>query len=307
MDPEEKKNKQIRHSNSITGSRHELSAVQLDIYFMLLSKLKADHGNRYEMSVKEIQALTGREWQHDQLKAATLDMIGKVFEIQEKDGLLQVAMLSSAKYLTGTSKIQLTIAEELKPYLFDLKNNFTSFQLQSVLSMNSKYAKWIYILLSRWKDIGIQKFKLEELRYILNIKDRKNKFPEQYKQWGQFKANVLEPAMEKINKSTDLEVSYTTETSGSGKKITDITFFIKVRRSFQPIIPFPIDANQTDHTEINRLKERLQEINIVDPKLVQRIISSPEMRIKANKTLYEMKFNKTIKTPGGYFIKIMGL
>jgi plasmid replication initiation protein len=296
---------QVRHSNAITSARHELSATQLDLYFMLLSLLKPNHINRYEISVKQIENLTGRSWNYQQLKDATLDLIGKVFEIEEPDGLLQVSMLSSAKYVKGTGKIQLTIAEELKPYLVDLKNNFTSFQLYSVLSMSSKYAKWLYVQFSRWKDIGVLKVELEELKFKLNLKDPAGKAPEQYKQWGQFKDNVLEPSMRQINEHSDLEIKYTTEKIG--KKINKILFYIKSRKQFQPLIPFGLEDNTTDDIEAIRLKERMRAIGVVDSNLVKSILADPELRIKANKALYDMAFNKTISNPGGYFRKIIGL
>jgi plasmid replication initiation protein len=301
----DKRISQVRHSNAITNSRHELSATQLDLYFMLLSELKPNHANKYEISVKQIETLSGRGWNYQQLRDATLNLVGKVFEIEEKDGLLQVAMLSSAKYIKGTGRIQLTIAEELKPYLVDLKNNFTSFQLFSVLSMSSKYAKWIYIQLSRWKDIGVQKFDLEELKIMLNLKDRQGKLPEQYKQWGQFKDNVLEPSMRQINGHSDLEVTY--ETEKRGKKINTIIFYIKSRKQFQTLIPFGNETSNTDDVDGIRLKERLRAIGVIDAKLINAILSNSEFRIKANKALYEMAFNKKIANPAGYFRTIMGL
>jgi plasmid replication initiation protein len=305
MITEEDRLNQVRHSNAITSARHELSAAQLDLYFMLLSLLKPNHVNKYEISVKQIESLTQRTWNYQQLREATLDLIGKVFEIEESDGLLQVSMLSSAKYLKGTGRIQLTIAEELKPYLVDLKNNFTSFQLYSVLSMSSKYAKWLYVQFSRWKDIGVLKVDLEELKYKLNLKDPDGRSPEQYKQWGQFKDNVLEPSMRQINEHSDLEIKYTTEKTG--KKISRILFYIKSRKQFQTLIPFGSDDSNTDDVEAIRLKERLRAIGIVDATLVKSILATPELRIKANKALYDMAFNKTIANPGGYFRKIIGL
>ncbi|RYX83315.1 RepB family plasmid replication initiator protein, partial [bacterium] len=70
---------QVRQHNVITNARHELSAVQLDIYFMLLSRLRPGDNMKYEIGVKEIEDLTGRQWNYQQLKDATLGMIGKVF------------------------------------------------------------------------------------------------------------------------------------------------------------------------------------------------------------------------------------
>lgn len=294
---------QVRQHNVITNARHELSAVQLDIYFMLLSKLKPGDNSKYEIGVKEIEDLTGRQWNYQQLKDATLGMIGKVFEIEEEDGLLQVALMSSAKYLKGQGRIQLTIAEELKPYLVDLKNNFTSFQLFCVLSMTSKYAKWMYVQFSRWKDIGYLSYELEQLKYRLNLKDPKGKLPEQYKQWGQFKDNVLEPAIKQINEFSDLRVSY--ETEKRGKSIYKINFLVKHLPQFQVVIPFEIEEKDR---EAIALKNRLLNIGILDNKIINQVLESPELRKKAGKALYDIALRKaSLTNPAGYFRKTMGI
>ncbi len=117
---------EVRQSNIITHSRHELSATQLDLYFMMLSLIREnDEPNKvYQISVKEIESMTGRIWQYNQLQEATEGMIGKVFRIEEHYGLLQVAMLSSAQYLRGKGKIELSIDPKLRPYLINIKNNF---------------------------------------------------------------------------------------------------------------------------------------------------------------------------------------
>jgi len=296
---------QVRHHNAITNARHDLSAVQLDIYFMMLSRLKPGDtaGTKYQISVKEIEQLTGRQWNYQQLREATSGLIGKVFEIEEEDGLLQVAMMSSAKYLKGQGKIQLSIADELKPYLVDLKNNFTSFQLFCVLSMTSKYAKWLYVQFSRWKDIGYLSYEVEQLRIRLNLKDPDGKQPEQYKQWGQFKDNVLEPAIKQINDMSDIRVSYIIEKKG--KSIHKLNFTIKPTRFLQTVIPF--EGGPTD-AEAVQLKNRLRDIGILDNNLITQVLNSTDLRKKANKTLYDIAIRrKDISNPAGYFRTTLGI
>lgn len=294
---------QIRHHNVITNARHELSAVQLDIYFMLLSRLRPGDNSKYEISVKEIEDLTGRQWNYQQLRDATSGLIGKVFEIEEEDGLLQVALMSSAKYIKGQGRIQLTIAEELKPYLVDLKNNFTSFQLFCVLSMTSKYAKWLYVQFSRWKDLGYLSYELEQLKFRLNLKDPKGKLPEQYKQWGQFKDNVLEPSIKQINETSDIRVSYATEKKG--KSIYKINFSIKHIPQFQTVIPFEVEESDR---EAASLKNRMYAIGIMDNKIINKVLESPELRKKALKALYDIALRKAnLSNPAGYFRTTMGV
>jgi|GEM_PF-4322650 len=300
--------REIRQHNVITNSRHELSAVQLDVYFMLLSRLKNNQPNQFKYSIKakEIEDLTGRVWNYNQLKDSTEALIGKVFEIQQEDGVLQVAMLSSAKYLTGKGIIELTISEELKPYLLDLKSNYTSFQLYCVLTMSSKYAKWMYVQLSRWKDLGSKTYTLDELRILLNIKDPRGKEPEMYKQWAQVKQFILDPAMEQINNYSDLKVSYTP--IKKGRSFDSVRFIIDVRSEVQTVIPYELEDFDLDAI---KLKRQMNEIGIMDNAKIKKVLDSPEKRIQAFKWFYDFQMRKNtaqdIKSPSGHFIKSLDI
>jgi len=297
---------EIRQHNVITNSRHELSSVQLDIYFMMLSKLRPDDSvvSKYIISVKEIEDFTGRQWNYQQLREATQGLIGKVFEIEEEDGLLQVALMSSAKYLKGQGRIELTVSEKLLPYLLQLKNNFTSFQLFCVLSMSSKYAKWLYVQFSRWKDIGFKSYDVDDLRYLLHLKDKKGREPEIYKQWGQFRDRVLDPAVKQINACTDLKVDYTTEKTG--KTITHVRFTItKGVGMNQLVIPFELPE---EDLEGHRIQLKMKEIGIVDDALIKKVLNDPAFRKKAHKWFYDYQLNKTtIKSPAGHFRTSLGI
>ncbi len=296
---------QVRQHNAITNARHDLSSVQLDIYFMLLSLLRSGdtQNTKYEIGVLQIEEITGRRWNYQQLRDATAGLIGKVFEIEENDGLLQVAMMSSAKYLKGKGKIQLTISEDLKPYLVDLKNNFTSFQLYCVLSMSSKYAKWMYVQFSRWKDIGYYSYELDDLKILLNLKDPKGKVPEQYKQWGQFKDNVLEPSVRQINESSDIYISFQVEKKG--KSVHRINFTISPVGRFQTVIPFEMDDSDREGIQ---LKNKMYSIGIQDINIIKTILETHDMRKKAHKWFFDYAHKKdSIKSPAGHFRTSIGI
>jgi len=296
---------EVRQSNAITQSRHELSAAQLDLYFMMLSLIREnDETDKvYEISVREIESITGRMWQYNQLLNATEGMIGKVFRIDQHDGVLQVAMLSSAKYVKGKGKIELSIDPKLRPYLIDIKNNFTSFQLHCVLSLSSKYAKWMYLQFSRWKDVGYVSFEIEELRLLMNLKDPNGKLPEQYPQWGEFKANVIDVSIKQINESTDLKISY--ELEKKGRSFHRINFTIIRTNKYQTVIPFEVE--ETDR-EALQLKNKMYAIGIQDNKLISLVIEKLEMRKKAHKWFFDYTNKKeSIKSPAGHFRTSLGI
>ena len=204
--PSEKK---IKQHNTITSGRYDFSACQLDVLFMLLASLdESDEvGKEYHIRVKDIELITGRKWNYQQLKDGNEGMMSRVFEIQMEKGLRQIVLFTDVQYLDGTGSFFMKINESARPYFFDLKNNFTLLELKSVLGCSSKHAKRLYSLACQWRGTGGHTYSIGELKEILGLKDPKGKEPEQYKQIGQFKY-VLDVAKKQINEHTDIVFDY---------------------------------------------------------------------------------------------------
>ena len=202
--------KKIKQHNTITSGRYDFSACQLDILFMLLATLdESDElGKEYHIRVKDIELITGRKWNYQQLREGTEDMMSRVFEIQESRGLAQIVLFTKVQYLDGTGSFYMKINEEARPYFFDLKNNFTLLELKSVLGCTSKHAKRLYSLACQWRGTGGHTYSIGELKEILGLKDPKGKEPEQYTKVSMFKKQVLDIAKRQINEHTDIVFDY---------------------------------------------------------------------------------------------------
>lgn len=205
--PQEKK---IKQHNTITSGRYDFSACQLDVLFMLLASInEADEPNkRYNIRVKDIELITGRKWNYQQLVDSNEDMMSRVFKIEESDGLRQIVLFSEIKYLDGTGSFDMVINEPARSYFFELKNNFTLLELKSVLSCSSKYAKRLYSLACQWRTAGGHTYSIGEFKEMLELKDPKGKIPEQYERINDFKKYVLDVAKKQINEHTDIVFDY---------------------------------------------------------------------------------------------------
>jgi plasmid replication initiation protein len=205
--PSEKK---IKQHNTITSGRYDFSACQLDILFMLLASLdESDEvSKQYHIRVKDIELITGRKWNYQQLREGTEDMMSRVFEIQMPQGLRQIVLFTTVQYLDGTGSFYMKINEDARPYFFDLKNNFTLLELKSVLSCTSKHAKRLYSLACQWRGTGGHTYAIGELKEMLGLKDPKGKEKEQYTQIGELKKYVLDIAKKQINEHTDIVFDY---------------------------------------------------------------------------------------------------
>lgn len=200
----------VKQHNTITSGRYDFSACQLDVLFMLLATLdEADEiGKEYHIRVKDIELITGRKWNYQQLKEGNENLLSRVFEIQNEKGLKQIVLFNEVQYLDGTGSFYMKINESARPYFFDLKNNFTLLELKSVLSCTSKHAKRIYSLCCQWRGTGGKRFDLGEFKEILGLKDPKGKEPEQYTKVSMLQEKVLDIAKKQINENTNITFDY---------------------------------------------------------------------------------------------------
>lgn len=298
---------EIRQHNAITSARYDYSAVQLDILFYLLAKLnKDDAPNKvYQIQLKEIEAITGRTWNYQQLKEATADMGSRMFEVNTKDSYEQIWIFQKVRYENGKGYFTIKLSEEIRPYLFELKNNFTSFQLHSALKLTSKYAKRIYQLASQWKDIGETKpYDLEEFKVMLRLKDPTGKEPEQFQKVSQLKERVLDIAVRQINEFTDLKVGYHLEKKG--RAFSAIRFYVNRQTVQQLPIPF---EQPTETSRIQAARRVLEDLAIKDEKLIHQIITDEKLLTDLFSFSHKLKTGraKADKNPGGLLLKVLGL
>jgi plasmid replication initiation protein len=172
--------KKIVQHNAITSGRYDFSACQLDILFMLLAQLGKSDANdiKYTIYVKDIMAITGRQWNYQQLQEATESMGGRMFVVETEKSLKQIWIFQSIEYIKTKGYFEVSLSKDIKPYLFDLKNNFTVLELKSALSCSSKYAKRLYALGCQWRVRGEVILDLDKFKEMLYLKDPKGKEPE---------------------------------------------------------------------------------------------------------------------------------
>jgi plasmid replication initiation protein len=295
---------EVRHHNIITTARYDYSACQIDIMFYMLSILRPydNHETVYRLHVREIENITGRKWNYQQLKEATENMGSKMFEVENEKSYKQIWMFQQVEYLKGMGCVEIRLSEAIRPYLFDLKNNFTSFELYSALKISSKFAKRIYTICSQWKDVGQTGFmEIDALKIMLKLKDPSGKEPDQFKQFSQFKEKVLDIAVKQINENTDLKLSYNLVKEGRAFK--KIRFFIDLQKTSQLAIPFELSE---EDIRSRTIISNLTSIGIIKQDIVNQILTRQDEFFK---WWYDYKTGrKNIKTsPSGLLLIEMGI
>jgi plasmid replication initiation protein len=302
---------EVRQSNALTNARFEYSELQLDLFFFMLSKLrKTQESLVYQLNIKELSALTGKQYHLPYLLLATEGMMSRVFSVTTEKSVKQLSMFQRIEYLTGTGITEIKLSEDILPHLFHLKDNFTSYGLAAALRLTSKYAKRIYQLCSQWKDLGeTKKYDVQDLKKTLGLIDDKGN--EKMRQFGQLRSFVLDPAVKQINEHTELQVSYKLEKVGRSFK--NIIFTVKPQ-ALAETIPFDLVATAQDvpgvqQSHLDNAARVLDELRITDPKHRHTILASAAHVAEVNRYNHDLKTGKVKATrnPGGLLLVRLGL
>jgi plasmid replication initiation protein len=264
----------------------------------------------YELNIKDLSLLTGKKYNAAYLHKATSDMGSRVFEVQTETRYRQLWMFQRVDYLLGQGIIEIKLTEDITPYLFDLKENFTSYELASALRLTSKYAKRIYQYCSQWKDQGeTKKYDIQDFKHMLGLLDDKGK--DKAVRMSDFRESVLDVAVKQINEHTELHISYKLEKRVRTYK--NIVFTVKPQ-ALAETIPFdlvataqPLPGVQQSHYD--NAARILDELRITDAKHRQTILTSAAHVAEVNRYNHDLKTGKVkaSRNPGGLLLVRLGL
>ena len=215
----------VTKANKLVEASYRLNVSEQRMMALLVTQIHPDDEELkpYRFTVGDLGELISdgdnseRKQQslYSRVKALTRGLLEKVVQIQEPDGLLQIHWLSSAKYYDGTGAVELKFAAEMKPYLLQLQERFTSYKLGNVVKLRSRYSVRLYELLKQYEQLGKRSFELPELRRVLGLADGELAL------WADFRRKVLEVAQRELPKKTDLGFSYTVRKRGRAIAFVD--------------------------------------------------------------------------------------
>ncbi len=222
------KNYLVTKSNYfIMNSNYDLSLEEQKLILTLASMVQPtdEEFKPYKFRIANFMELLGVEdkSKYTQIPKITKELMKKVLEIQEGNTLLQVAWLNSARYEKGSGMVTLKFSPDLKPYMLQLKEKFTQYQLGNVLTMKSKYSPRIYEILkcNEFKKQGYTEVEIDELRRLL-------KAEQIYPLYADFKRFIIMQAQKELKKSSD--ISFDFKEIKTGRKVTSLRFYINNNR-----------------------------------------------------------------------------
>lgn len=146
--------------------------------------------------------------------------------------------ISSIDYVPGEGKVVLSFAFGIIPYLSQLSREFTKYKLKHVARFESVYSIRLYELLVQWNSSGEREIEVEWLKNQFQVGDK-------YSRLVDLKKRVIDPAVEEINKHSNLWVTYGQRKSG--RTITHFQFQFGLKDK-----PLPLKRKQLTDEEIKR-------------------------------------------------------
>ena len=129
-----------------------------------------------------------------------------------------VAWVTQATYVPTAGMLVLYLTPQTIKLISRLESHFTKYHIDQVSKFKSKYSIRLYELVIKWKNQKkTEKFEVAKFREMLGVTN-------EYKQMSDFKINVLEKAVDEINKHSDITLKY--DQFKKGRIISDFQFKI---------------------------------------------------------------------------------
>lgn len=221
--------KVVKSNELIQQRTHMLSVQEQKIILFLISQLKPEQ-KEFDYQTFDIidfcdmcgiDHSSGKNY--SDLRKAIKNLRDKSMWVIGKETDTLMSWISNAQIEKNNGKIKIRFDEEMKPYLLELKNRYTQFDLIFTLGMKSKYSVRLYEILKSYEKTNEPvEFSLTRFKEAVGA---------EYERWVDIRRFVVEPAIKEINRLTDLSVLHTTKKKG--KSVTGITFILRAKRSFE--------------------------------------------------------------------------
>ena len=220
-------NKLVVKHNKLIEFKGRMTTNELKLFSLIIADVREQQERQfeeYEIDISVLQETTKDKNFYNYIKEIALRLEDKRIVIDRlnednKKYFNTIRLINKPRYTEGSKNLTVDLDRDLIPYIIDLKREFTRYQIENILRLNSSYAVRIYELLKQYEKIGKREIKINDLRSYLGIEK------EEYTRFDNFEARVLLPAKKETNKYTDIIIDY--EKIKTGRRITSILFTVE--------------------------------------------------------------------------------
>ena len=152
------------------------TSVEMDLFFSICSRMKEQKLKKITFPFSDLKELSqysataNKTFMNDLIK--TNEKLQKLNVNFWNDGIYRSFVLFPTFELdSNNSTVTIGVHEEFEFLLNSLESNFTRFELNEFLKLESKYSKSLFKLLKQWKTVGKKEWEIEEFKNLLAIRD----------------------------------------------------------------------------------------------------------------------------------------
>ena len=213
----------VKDNRVITAS-YRLSLVEQRVVLAAIAKIDSiselSASDGFTVTVSEISDLflDSKTSAYSELKKAINSLYNRTITL-DSDGS-ERRWIYEKRYNKDQGSATLFFSPTIIPFLSGLRGNFTQYKLHWIREFKSSYSIRIYELLVRWTSKGEKEIDVDWLKNTLGVSEK-------YSRTSNFIARVISPAVEEINKHSNLEVAYGTRKTG--RVVTHIQFKFNIK------------------------------------------------------------------------------
>lgn len=224
----------VKSNTLIQDTRYDLPLLEYKVLTRILQKIKPDMKTLEPITfdIREFCMLCGIDpnsgANYENIRKAVLNLKGRSVWIPKLDDDMQPVLdkkgipieetfswVSKAEMLRGEGKIVVHLDTALEKHLYNLSTLYTKLAGITVYPLTSKYSARLYELLRSYSNMG---------RVYFSFEDLQEKTTNRYPNWGPYHQKVIKPAVEEINKMSELKIRY--EVRKSGRRVEGLLFYI---------------------------------------------------------------------------------
>jgi plasmid replication initiation protein len=225
MNTETLRNQVVVKSNAMINALGALSLQQTRFVAWVASSLPRENpalDRPYDMEI-DVSAFAAAFEIDARLAYAEVRKISRVLQqkiipVPVGPDVVEVGILTKARYRVGEGRVWLRIDEDLLPHILGLKEQFTRYRIKDVYQFASAHTWRVYELLRQFKDIGKREIDLDEFKQKVGVSDR-------YRVLADLRKRVLDPAILEINATSDIQVQY--DQKKKGRRVVSFLFIIR--------------------------------------------------------------------------------
>lgn len=200
-------------ANALIEASYRLTLAETRVILSAIAQVRRDEAPTdevlYEVRANALADVSGiaAKKAYEQLKDAAQKLESRRIRLYEGPNgrksprVTSTCWVQTVVYIPDEGRVELRFSRDVLPYLSQLREQYTRYELENVAGMRSTHGVRLYELLVQWRAHGEREIEIDEFRRLFGIEGR-------YPSVKDLKKYVLVPAVRDVNECSDLYVDY---------------------------------------------------------------------------------------------------